>query len=63
MSKGKINDLFDFYQVLADVNQTKKRFNKHTFSLSADNGNLVIVLDGIDEVIAKKEVISMLFNL
>lgn len=54
MSKGKINDLFDFYQVLAEVYDTEKRFNKHTFSLSADNGNLVIVLDGIDEVIAKK---------
>lgn len=54
MSKGKINDLFDFYQVLAEVHDTEKRFNKHTFSLSADNGNLVIVLDGIDEVIAKK---------
>ncbi|RZG88661.1 NACHT domain-containing protein, partial [Acinetobacter sp. WCHAc060033] len=54
MSSGKINDLYDFYQVLAEVHNTKKRFNRHTFSLSADNGNLVIVLDGIDEVIAKK---------
>lgn len=54
MSSGKINDLYDFYEVLAEVHNTKKRFNRHTFSLSADNGNLVIVLDGIDEVIAKK---------
>lgn len=54
MSSGKITDLYDFYQVLAEVHNTKKRFNRHTFSLSADNGNLVIVLDGIDEVIAKK---------
>ncbi|NIF56812.1 NACHT domain-containing protein [Enterobacter sp. Ap-916] len=54
MSSGKISDLYDFYQVLAEIYKTKKRLNKHTFSLSADNGNLVIVLDGIDEVIAKK---------
>jgi hypothetical protein len=38
MSSGKITDLYDFYQVLAEVHNTKKRFNRHTFSLSADNG-------------------------
>lgn len=54
MRMGKIEDIFDFYSILADKNNLRKKFNKKLLALSSDNGNLIIVLDGIDEVIAKK---------
>lgn len=53
-SRHKINDIYDFYHAQS-VNQTgdTERLSKDLLSLSVDNGSLVIVLDGIDEVIAK----------
>lgn len=54
MKMDKIEDIFDFYSILATKNNLIKKFNKKLLTLSSDNGNLVIVLDGIDEVIAKK---------
>lgn len=53
-SDHRIDDIYDFY-----LAQMKKRdfdgkgFSKELLKLSVDNGNLLIVLDGIDEVIAK----------
>jgi len=50
----KIDDIYDFYHAQHErhsVNDTL--LSKELLSLSVDNGSLVIVLDGIDEVIAK----------
>ena len=54
MKTTRIEDIFDFYWILATKNQLSKKFSKELLALSSDNGNVVIVLDGIDEVIAKK---------
>ncbi|MYM90217.1 NACHT domain-containing protein [Rugamonas sp. FT82W] len=53
-SRQKIDDIYDFYHAQT-VKQTgdTERLSKDLLSLSIDNGSLVIVLDGIDEVIAK----------
>lgn len=52
-----INDVFQFYEALVKKRQNeqeiKKIFNKELLQLSVDNGNLLIILDGIDEIIAK----------
>jgi hypothetical protein len=53
MRNPKIEDLFDFYRILAEKYQVKKMFDKNNLELSIDDGNLIIVLDGLDEVIAK----------
>lgn len=53
-SRQKIDDIYDFYHAQS-VNQAgdTERLSKDLLSLSVDNGSLVIVLDGIDEVIAQ----------
>lgn len=53
-SRQKIDDIYDFYHAQF-VSQTAdtERLSRELLSLSVDNGSLVIVLDGIDEVIAK----------
>jgi len=50
---GKVNNIFDFYSALAKKANLEKKFDKKLLELSLDNGNLLLVLDGIDEVIAK----------
>lgn len=51
---SKISDVFDFYRAQMDVDgNDSSRFNKDLLKLSIDNGSLTVVLDGIDEVIAK----------
>jgi hypothetical protein len=53
-SDHNIDDIYDFY--LAQMKKKDfdgKGFSKELLKLSVDNGNLLIVLDGIDEVIAK----------
>lgn len=54
-SDKKIDDLYDFYlaQAQGDPESAAKNFNKELLKLSVDNGNLIIVLDGLDEVIAR----------
>lgn len=52
--ENKISDIFDFYKALMDAVEIEgARFDKDLLQLSIDNGSLVVVLDGIDEVIAK----------
>ncbi|MDD9180233.1 MULTISPECIES: NACHT domain-containing protein [Aliivibrio] len=52
--ENKISDVFDFYDALMEVdNSEESRFDKELLKLSIDNGSLLLVLDGIDEVIAK----------
>ncbi|WP_179949994.1 NACHT domain-containing protein [Burkholderia sp. MSMB1835] len=53
-SRQKIDDIYDFYhaQSISQAGDTE-RLSKDLLSLSVDNGSLVIVLDGLDEVIAK----------
>lgn len=51
---NKVSDVFDFYMALMDADDIDgARFDKELLQLSMDNGSLIVVLDGIDEVIAK----------
>ncbi len=52
--ESPINDIYDFYkaQIIRESN-ANPRFSKELLKLSVDNGSLLIVLDGIDEVIAR----------
>jgi hypothetical protein len=54
-SRNKIDDIYDFYiaQAGSQDGGEGKSFSRDLLSLSVDNGSLVLVLDGIDEVIAK----------
>lgn len=53
-AKNKIEDIFDFYEASEKIDgATVKKFSKELFELSIDEGSLVIVLDGMDEVITK----------
>lgn len=54
-SEKKIDDLYDFYlaQSRGEPERATKSFSKELLKLSVDNGNLIIVLDGLDEVIAR----------
>ncbi|PMG76552.1 hypothetical protein BCU84_13435 [Shewanella sp. 10N.286.51.B7] len=52
--ENKVSDVFDFYKALMDADEIEgARFDKESLQLSIDNGSLIVVLDGIDEVIAK----------
>ncbi|KJZ09753.1 hypothetical protein TW85_20905 [Marinomonas sp. S3726] len=52
--ENKVTDVFDFYKALMDADEIEgARFDKESLQLSIDNGSLVVVLDGIDEVMAK----------
>lgn len=53
MRNPSIEDIFDFYQIIAQKYNITKQFDKKMLELSIDNGSLVIALDGIDEVIEK----------
>lgn len=53
MKNPKIEDIFDFYRITAEKNDIVKKFDKKLLELSIDSGNMIIVLDGLDEVIAK----------
>ncbi|MBH0050556.1 NACHT domain-containing protein [Pseudoalteromonas sp. SWYJZ19] len=53
MRNPKIDNIFDFYQIVAEKNDVQNRFNRNLLELSVDHGDLIIALDGIDEVIAK----------
>ncbi|MEV3815885.1 hypothetical protein RI537_07105 [Aeromonas salmonicida] len=53
LKSSKVDDLFDFYQALAEYRRVQNRFNKEQLELSIDHGQLIIAIDGIDEVIAK----------
>lgn len=54
-SEKKIDDLYDFYlaQSQRERESVAKSFSKDLLKLTVDNGNLIIVLDGLDEVIAR----------
>ncbi|EHD0101971.1 NACHT domain-containing protein [Vibrio vulnificus] len=67
--KGNIDNLFNFYDAHASLYNIENKFNKDLLELSLDNGSLLIVVDGIDEVIAKlnskfdvKKFISSIFE-
>lgn len=51
--QSTVNNVYDFYNALAKEKNIEKKLGKELLELSVDNGNLLIVLDGIDEVIAK----------
>ncbi len=50
----KIDDIYDFYQAQNKRGKSDSTsFTRDLFQLSVDNGSVIIVLDGIDEAIAK----------
>ncbi|NOX09999.1 MAG: NACHT domain-containing protein, partial [Gammaproteobacteria bacterium] len=51
--EGNIDNVFLFYQAYARSKNLAHKFDKELLELSIDNGNILLVLDGIDEVIAK----------
>lgn len=53
MKSPKVESIYDFYKIVAEKIDDIKKIDEKLFELSIDNGNLVIALDGIDEVIAK----------
>jgi hypothetical protein len=48
-----IDDIFYFYEAAAFKKSVQKILTQKLFEISVDNGNLLIVLDGIDEIIAR----------
>ena len=54
MKRDKIEDIYDFYTILVDKQESAHKFTKELLTLSSDSGNIIIVLDGIDEVISRK---------
>lgn len=54
MKRDKIEDIYDFYTILVDKQAGTNKFSKELLTLSSDSGNIIIVLDGIDEVISRK---------
>ncbi|HHK8502144.1 TPA: NACHT domain-containing protein [Vibrio parahaemolyticus] len=53
MNNGKVDNVFDFYQALTQNKNVNSDINASQLELSIDNGQLIIAIDGIDEVISK----------
>lgn len=55
LSKNEeINDIYDFYKAFISEEDSSIEFlDKRIFELTIDHGNLIFVIDGIDEVLAK----------
>jgi len=55
LSKNEeINDIYDFYKAFLSEEDSDIEFlDKRIFELTIDHGNLIFVIDGIDEVLAK----------
>jgi glutaredoxin-related protein len=51
--ESNVDNLSHFYKAYADKKDIASKFDKTLLELSLDNGNLLLVIDGIDEVIAK----------
>ncbi|WP_281222065.1 NACHT domain-containing protein [Photobacterium sanguinicancri] len=49
----EVSDLYDFYKAFLDVENVSYILDKTVFELTIDHGNLIFVIDGIDEVLAK----------
>ena len=58
ITSGKISDIYDLYKTVTD--ESEEQFDKHLFKLCIDNGTLLVVIDGLDEVVAR---LSSKFNL
>ena len=53
INNGKVENVFDFYQALTKNKNVSSHVNASQLELSIDNGQLIIAIDGIDEVISK----------
>lgn len=67
----KVSDIYDFYEAFIRINSEDNALSikKNVFQLTIDHGNLIFVIDGIDEVLAKlggkfhvNNLISSIFN-
>lgn len=58
ITAGKICDIYDLYKTVTD--ESEEQFDKQLFKLCIDNGTLLVVIDGLDEVVAR---LSSKFNL
>ncbi|ELH5151995.1 NACHT domain-containing protein [Vibrio cholerae] len=53
MNNGKVENVFDFYQALTKKKNVISDIDASQLEISIDNGQLIIAIDGIDEVISK----------
>lgn len=53
INNGKVDNIFDFYKALTKKKNVSNDINASQLELSIDNGQLIIAIDGIDEVISK----------
>lgn len=60
MKSARIESIYDFYKIVVQKNEGTKIFDEKLLELSIDHGKLIIILDGIDEVIAK---VGVKFNI
>uniref|UniRef100_UPI001B36E495 NACHT domain-containing protein n=1 Tax=Proteus mirabilis TaxID=584 RepID=UPI001B36E495 len=51
ITTGKILDIYDLYKIIID--EGYKEFNRNLFKLCIDNGTLLVVIDGLDEVVSR----------
>lgn len=58
ITAGKISDIYDLYKTVTE--ESEEKFDKQLFKLCIDNGTLLVVIDGLDEVVAR---LSSKFNL
>lgn len=49
----EISDIYDFYRAYLKQEESDSELDKKVFELTIDHGNLLFVIDGIDEVLAK----------
>lgn len=56
LRKNNISDLFDIYNSYSNIEnqQNNHDFTRNLLSLSVDNGSVIVVLDGLDEIIVAK---------
>ena len=52
-SNEEISDIYDFYRAFLKKEEYENEIDKKIFELTIDHGNLLFVIDGIDEVLAK----------
>lgn len=47
----EISTIYDLYNIYVQIDQTSYHLDKNTFNIGLANGNIIIILDGLDEII------------
>ena len=48
----EISTIYDLYNIYLQIDQTSYHLDKNTFNIGLANGNIIIILDGLDEIIS-----------